>query len=345
VDRLGSVRDTQNGSTMAYYPWGEERTSTPDGNDKFATYFRDLVTQPAGFGEDYASARYYNNNFGRFWSPDPGGLTTADPRNPQSWNRYAYAGGDPVNFNDPTGQFYASPGNPCGPSGYWFGEGCYTGNGGDPSQPQCGAAWMSDAEFSGPCTNPCAPTQSNLLPASAPNPACYATGTGPTETPLPSCGNATDQAFVQANFGGAAAAAATLGISGAVGDADILTLSAIESGWGTFKDRYGNTAYPGAWFGMQGVVGAKPYAGETACASIPGLTKYCEMEFSSFGAAAAVFARIEAGKVQGVSDPTQFFTNLKSVFAVGTSLPAYLKQMLPTEAWIQSCLKTLGLAQ
>ncbi|MGA2273939.1 MAG: RHS repeat-associated core domain-containing protein [Bryobacteraceae bacterium] len=128
VDRLGSVRDTQNGSTMAYYPWGEERTSTPDGNDKFATYFRDLVTQPAGFGEDYASARYYNNNFGRFWSPDPSGR--ADPGNPQSWNQYAYAGNDPVNFNDPTGLISYNgdngiPTDPCGPYGYWMGEGCY----------------------------------------------------------------------------------------------------------------------------------------------------------------------------------------------------------------------------
>ena len=29
---------------------------------------------------------------------DPGGLRTADPRNPGSWNRYAYVNGDPVNF-------------------------------------------------------------------------------------------------------------------------------------------------------------------------------------------------------------------------------------------------------
>jgi RHS repeat-associated protein len=96
MDRLGSVRQN-----MAYYPWGEERTSTPDGTDKFATYFRDLVTQPAGFGEDYASARYYNNNFGRFWSPDPGYV--GDANNPQSFNRYNYVLDDPVNQNDPSG--------------------------------------------------------------------------------------------------------------------------------------------------------------------------------------------------------------------------------------------------
>jgi RHS repeat-associated protein len=178
MDRLGSVRYDQYGN-VAYYPWGEERTSTANGTDKFATYFRDTN------GLDYARARYYNSNFGRFLSPDAGGSATADPADPQSWNRYAYAGGDPVNFNDPTGQYSENPGNPCGPSGYWFGEGCYTGNGGDPSQPQCGADWVSDAEFSGPCTNPCAPTQSNLLPAGAPAyPACYTTG-GTTLAPPP----------------------------------------------------------------------------------------------------------------------------------------------------------------
>ena len=44
--------------------------------------------------------RYYNANYGTFWSPDPGGLATADPSNPTSWNRYAYVYDDPVNFTD-----------------------------------------------------------------------------------------------------------------------------------------------------------------------------------------------------------------------------------------------------
>jgi len=86
---------------MAYFPWGEERTSTLDGTDKFATYFRD--SSVAGVGQDYANARYYNNNFGRFWSPDPAGLLAARRKNPTTWNRYAYANDDPVNGNDRTG--------------------------------------------------------------------------------------------------------------------------------------------------------------------------------------------------------------------------------------------------
>jgi RHS repeat-associated protein len=88
---------------IAYYPWGEERTSTSDGTFKFATYFRDVVSN--GIPEDYANARYYNNNFGRFWSVDPGGAKAADPKNPQSWNRYAYTNDDPVNFSDPSGSW------------------------------------------------------------------------------------------------------------------------------------------------------------------------------------------------------------------------------------------------
>jgi RHS repeat-associated protein len=139
VDRLGSVRANfgSNGvAQIAYYPWGEERPQsnglTPDGTDKFATYFRD------GFGQDYANARYYNSNLGRFWSPDPsgvgrspegaygsgsgtsggvasisGGMVQAptyqpgawasDPQGPVSWNRYLYAADDPVNASDPSG--------------------------------------------------------------------------------------------------------------------------------------------------------------------------------------------------------------------------------------------------
>jgi hypothetical protein len=41
TDRLGSVRANAQGETFAYYTYGLERTSTPDGRQKFATYFRD----------------------------------------------------------------------------------------------------------------------------------------------------------------------------------------------------------------------------------------------------------------------------------------------------------------
>ena len=37
TDRLGSVRGNSNGERFTYYPYGEERTSTVDGRDKFGT--------------------------------------------------------------------------------------------------------------------------------------------------------------------------------------------------------------------------------------------------------------------------------------------------------------------
>jgi len=45
---------------MSYYPYGEEKTSTADGREKFGTYFRDSGTQ------DYADQRYYGVGTGRF---------------------------------------------------------------------------------------------------------------------------------------------------------------------------------------------------------------------------------------------------------------------------------------
>jgi len=98
-DRLGSVRANTQGERFAYYPYGEERTSTVDGRDKFATYLRD------GVGQDYADQRYYNAGMGRFWTPDPGGIKTADATDPTSWNRYGYVGGDPINFTDRRGRY------------------------------------------------------------------------------------------------------------------------------------------------------------------------------------------------------------------------------------------------
>jgi RHS repeat-associated protein len=90
TDKLGTVRANASLGAMNYFPYGEERTSTANDVEKFGTYTRDAV------GQDYAQQRYYNSSVGAFWSPDPGGIRTANPRNPLSWNRYAYTKGNPI---------------------------------------------------------------------------------------------------------------------------------------------------------------------------------------------------------------------------------------------------------
>jgi RHS repeat-associated protein len=69
---------------------------------KFTGYERDAAT-----GLDYAGARMYGSNRGRFPHPDSLGLKAADLRKPESLNRYAYTRNDPVNFVDPNGQLLA----------------------------------------------------------------------------------------------------------------------------------------------------------------------------------------------------------------------------------------------
>ncbi len=116
-DRLGSAGD--------FYPWGEAKGgNNPADTWSYATYWRDSAS-----GLDYANNRYYSNQYGRFMTPDPS-WRSIDRTSPQTWNRYAYVLGDPVNSNDPTGlaidlndgDGYCDPSiescAPLGPSGF-----------------------------------------------------------------------------------------------------------------------------------------------------------------------------------------------------------------------------------
>lgn len=51
---------------------------------------------------DYAKARYYSKNHGRFTTTDPL-LASGKPITPQTWNRYSYVINNPLRFVDPTG--------------------------------------------------------------------------------------------------------------------------------------------------------------------------------------------------------------------------------------------------
>jgi RHS repeat-associated protein len=64
---------------------------------RFTGYEKDQET-----GLDFAEARYYNNQHGRFTAVDPL-LASGKSANPQTFNRYSYVMNSPLRFTDPTG--------------------------------------------------------------------------------------------------------------------------------------------------------------------------------------------------------------------------------------------------
>ncbi len=84
--------------------------------------------------------RFYASAYGRFLTADPFRATTRsvnNPKDPGSWNRYAYTRGDPVNRLDPSGR------DDC------LTDNCGLGAGG--GDPNCGPDWTTNAGESGPC--------------------------------------------------------------------------------------------------------------------------------------------------------------------------------------------------
>jgi RHS repeat-associated protein len=59
------------------------------------------VANKVGRYLDYADQRYYASLYGRFATADP--AKSVNPKDPVSWNRYAYVGGDPVSRRDRRG--------------------------------------------------------------------------------------------------------------------------------------------------------------------------------------------------------------------------------------------------
>ncbi|MBI1748666.1 MAG: RHS repeat-associated core domain-containing protein [Acidobacteria bacterium] len=99
-DRLGGGRKMTDANanvtaTHDYYPFGEEVVPTANNDQKFTGYYRDSES-----GIDYAQQRYYNTPLGRFLTVDPYRGTATKP---QTFNRYSYVAGDPINRNDPNG--------------------------------------------------------------------------------------------------------------------------------------------------------------------------------------------------------------------------------------------------
>jgi RHS repeat-associated protein len=84
----------------AYAPFGEVYAQTGTSDLSFTGMNQDTVSNLFDF-----PTREYNPIHGRWASPDPAGLSSAQLNDPQTFNRYAYARNSPLSVNDPTGMF------------------------------------------------------------------------------------------------------------------------------------------------------------------------------------------------------------------------------------------------
>ena len=114
ADHLGSPRINTDGTGNViarhdYHPFGEEIATTARVvglgytsdtiRKQFTGYERDGES-----GLDFAQARYFVSTAGRFSTPDPL-LSSGRTGNPQTWNRFTYVLGNPLNLTDPSGLF------------------------------------------------------------------------------------------------------------------------------------------------------------------------------------------------------------------------------------------------
>ena len=106
VDWLGSSRFSSNPNRtenwdLAQAPFGEVYAGSVIGSGTMFT-----EGQQAEFADNkiynFPYRGYYTSQ-GRWMSPDPAGLAAVNPTNPQTWNRYAYVGGNPLSNVDPSG--------------------------------------------------------------------------------------------------------------------------------------------------------------------------------------------------------------------------------------------------
>jgi RHS repeat-associated protein len=107
ADWLGSTRFSSYAASrtmkwdLAHAPYGEVYALTGGGAEfTFTGQFSDYGTTNTLW--DFPMREYHSSQ-GRWISPDLAGLAAVNPMNPQTWNRYAYVGGMPLNLVDALG--------------------------------------------------------------------------------------------------------------------------------------------------------------------------------------------------------------------------------------------------
>ena len=107
ADWLGSARfeSTPTGTVYAdraYAPFGETYAEIGAVDRSFTGQTQDVA--PGGTGLYDFLLRQQSAAQGLWLVPDPAGLAAVDITNPQTWNRYAYVGNNPLGNIDPLGQ-------------------------------------------------------------------------------------------------------------------------------------------------------------------------------------------------------------------------------------------------
>src|SRR5438067_10249007 len=85
----------------AYAPFGESYAETTQ-NIAYHSFTGQNEDTVSGL-DDFMFREFSASQQGRWISPDPAGLASVSIANPQSWNRYAYVGGSPLDSLDPLG--------------------------------------------------------------------------------------------------------------------------------------------------------------------------------------------------------------------------------------------------
>jgi len=105
-DWLGSSRFASTVNRTMYYsgayaPFGEAYSEAGTADRSFTGQNQDTVSGTTAGLYDFLFREYVQ--YGRWASPDPAGMAAVELSNPQSWNRYAYAYGNPLSHVDPLG--------------------------------------------------------------------------------------------------------------------------------------------------------------------------------------------------------------------------------------------------
>jgi RHS repeat-associated protein len=175
ADHLGSSRLATTPTRTKYYdvasaPYGEDYNGSGTQDLAFTDQNQDTVKGGWSTNLYDFAFREYRTAHGRWTSPDPGGISTVDPSNPQSWNRYAYVLNNPLAMVDPLG--LCDSGDTCSDwddgwdesggisvgdgGGGWGGGDGYFGGSGD------GFSGGSSGGSGGDCGGPCVPFQFSI---------------------------------------------------------------------------------------------------------------------------------------------------------------------------------------